>query len=171
MTVLTMPIKHRPDPSLDLVMERIVDVPRELVWRAWTDPELLKQWFTPAPWRTGECVIDLRPGGAFRTEILGPEGERFTTEGCYLEIVENEKLVWTTALAPGYRPYSSGNGAEGCGAPSFTAVITLEEHEEGSKYTALVIHGDQESRDRHGEMGFHDGWGKAFDQLVELVKR
>lgn len=158
-------ISHQPDPSLDLLLERVVDVPKELVWKAWTAPELLKQWFTPVPWKTTECEIDLRPGGVFRTVMAGPNGEGFEGTGCYLEVIENEKLVWTSALGPGYRPILAPE------APfTFTAVITMEDFEGGTKYRALVIHGDEESCKKHGDMGFHDGWGKAFDQLVALIK-
>ena len=94
----------QPDPKLDLVLERVVPVPRERVWSAWTTPEHVKQWFTPAPWTTVDCEIDLRPGGIFRTVMRSPEGEEFPNLGCYLEIIPNEKLVWTNALAPGFRP-------------------------------------------------------------------
>lgn len=93
-------ILHQPDPKLDLVFERIVDVPRELIWTAWTTPAQLKKWFTPAPWKTVDCEIDLRPGGLFRTVMRSPEGQELLNAGCYLEIVETEKLVWTNALAP-----------------------------------------------------------------------
>ena len=85
--------QFQPDPRTDLVFERIVEVPREKVWAAWTTPELLLQWFTPAPWKTIACEIDLRPGGAFRTTMLSPEGQEFPNSGCYLEVVKNEKLV------------------------------------------------------------------------------
>lgn len=167
---MTRSIIHQPDPKLDLVLERIVDVPRELVWKAWTTPEHLKKWFTPAPWTTIDCEIDLRPGGIFRTVMRSPDGQEFPNVGCYLEIVRNEKLVWTNALAPGYRP-SKPPAAMHCGAFSFTAVISLEPHGQGTRYTALVIHGDEEARKKHEDMGFHDGWGTALDQLVAVVKR
>jgi uncharacterized protein YndB with AHSA1/START domain len=160
---MTSPIHHLPDPRLDLVLERVVDVPRELVWAAWTKPEHIKKWFTPVPWKTVECEIDLRPGGIFRTVMRGPEGQEFDNAGCYLEIVENKKLVWTSALAPGYRPRNSGEFP-------FTAVIALEPAGKGTKYTALAIHMDESGRKKHDEMGFHAGWGKALDQLVALAK-
>lgn len=89
---------HQPDPQLDLVFERIADVPNELIWTAWTTPENLKQWFTPKPWKTVDCEIDLRPGVIFRTVMLSPEGQEFPNLGCYLEVIPNEKLVWTNAL-------------------------------------------------------------------------
>lgn len=167
---MTEPIKHVPNEALDLYMDRIVDVPRDLVWKAWTDPELLKQWFTPKPWRTTDCEIDLRPGGIFSTTMKGPEGEEFTGAGCYLEVVEGKKLVWTTALGPGYRP-QPGWSSDQEGMFYFTAVITLEDHEGGTKYRALVIHSDEEGKQKHETMGFHNGWGAAFDQLVELMKQ
>ena len=166
---MTHPIIHQPDPGLDLVFERVVDIPKELVWAAWTTPEHVKKWFTPAPWKTVDCEIDLRPGGIFRTVMCSPEGQNFPNTGCYLEILKNQRLVWTNALAPGYRPATQQ--FDNVSGFSFTAVISLESSGNGqTKYTALVMHGDPESRKKHADMGFHDGWGAAFDQLVALVK-
>ena len=153
------------DPRLDLVLERVVDVPRELVWGAWTIPERVKKWFTPVPWQTVDCEIDLRPGGMFRTTMRSPEGQDYPNLGCYLEIVENEKLVWTNMLAPGYRP----NKSSFIDLP-FTAIVLLEPQGKGTKYTAIAMHRDDEGREKHAQMGFADGWGKALDQLVAYVK-
>jgi uncharacterized protein YndB with AHSA1/START domain len=153
------------DPRLDLVLERVVDVPPQLVWKAWTVPEHLKPWFCPAPWKVVECEIDLRPGGIFRTVMRGPAGEEHAGAGCYLEVVENKTLVWTSALGPGYRPSHAYPEV-----PLFTAVISIEPHGKGTKYTALAMHGNEGDRNKHGEMGFDEGWGKALDQLVEYAK-
>jgi uncharacterized protein YndB with AHSA1/START domain len=120
------------DPRLDLVLERVVDIPPELVWAAWTMPEHVKKWFTPAPWKTVDCEIDLRPGGIFRTVMRSPEGEDINNVGCFLEIVPNRKLVWTVALAPGYRPSNPSFDV-----PTFTAIIMMEPRGKGTKYTAL----------------------------------
>lgn len=157
------------DPTLDLRFERIVDVPRELVWRAWTTPEQIMKWFTPAPWKTVECEIDLRPGGIFRTVMESPEGERFPNLGCYLEIVENERLTWTNALTPGFRPNESPASCPG-DPFYFTGVISLESQGSSTKYSALVMHANPASRQRHQDMGFQDGWGTALDQLVAMAK-
>ena len=154
------------DPKLDLVLERVVDVPPELVWAAWTQPEHLKKWFTPVPWTTIECEIDLRPGGLFRTVMQSPEGERFPTVGCYLEIVPQRKLVWTDALEAGFRPTRHPAHL----SFRMTAAITLAPQGKGTKYTATVMHSDAASRDQHEAMGFHTGWGQVLDQLVELMK-
>ncbi len=156
------------DPRLDLMLERVIDVPRELVWKAWTTPEYVTKWFTPAPWETVDCKIDLRPGGHFYTVMRSPEGEDYPYQCCYLEVVENEKLVWTDALAPGYRP--SARPSNDMLGSFFTAMILLEAHGSGTKYTAIAIHPTEAGRKQHEEMGFHDGWGTALDQLVEFVK-
>lgn len=165
---MNSPRMPRINPELDLVLERVVDVSPALVWKAWTTPEHLMKWFCPRPWQTVECEIDLRPGGLFRTVMRSPEGQNMPhNTGCYLEVVPNERLVWTDALGPDFRPRL---GVEGCGigAP-MTAMILLEPHGKGTKYTAIALHGDAASSKKHAEMGFHEGWGAALDQLVEIA--
>lgn len=150
------------NPELDLVLERFVDVRPELVWKAWTQPEHLVRWFTPRPWETVACEIDLRPGGVFSTTMRSPEGEELPpSAGCYVEIVEHRKLVFTDALGPGYRPNAKA---------FFTAVILFEPEGTGTRYTAIAMHADPEAKTKHETMGFFDGWGKALDQLVEVAR-
>lgn len=164
------------DPELDLILERSTHVTPEILWKAWTEPEHLKAWFCPRPWKTTECSIDLRPGGAFSTVMEGPNGEKISgPPGCYLEIVKNRKLVWTNALLPGYRPMplrtKDEDSVTDCGELLFTAVILIEPNAEGSTYIARAIHQSSEGRELHEEMGFHEGWAAAFDQLVEYSKQ
>jgi uncharacterized protein YndB with AHSA1/START domain len=155
--------EHAINPDLDLVLEREVDVPPHLVWTAWTTPEHVKQWFAPQPFETTECEIDLRPGGAFHVVMRTPEGQVMDEgAGCILEVVENERLVWTGALGPGFRP----TGTEF----PFTAIITMEPSAAGTKYRAVAVHGSKDLRDQHEKMGFVEGWGAALDQLVALAK-
>ena len=155
---------HTLNPELDLELVREVPVSPEVVWRAWTEPELLMQWFTPKPWQTVACEIDLRPGGAFYTEMRGPDGEESGGgASCYLEVIPNERLVWCAALAPGYRPQP--------GDMPFTAIIELEATADGGcRYRAIAMHQDPEGKTSHEEMGFAEGWGAALDQLVELMQ-
>jgi uncharacterized protein YndB with AHSA1/START domain len=169
---MNRPNLQQPDPKLDLVLERVVDVPRERIWTAWTTPELLKKWFTPAPWMTVGCEIDLRPGGIFSSVMRSPEGQEFSNVGCFLEIVPNERLVWTSALAPGFRPVKRTVAEAGheCGELLFTAVISLEPQGSGTKYSVLVMHDDEASCRKHEGMGFHEGWGAAFEQMLAVVK-
>jgi uncharacterized protein YndB with AHSA1/START domain len=156
------------DPELDLVLERVIDVPRHLAWRAWTEPEHMVKWFCPLPWRTTEAKVDLQPGGIFQTTMQGPEGPGFTNTGCILQVVDRELLVWTGALGPGFRPQDKALFA----AVPFmmSALIAFEDAGSGTKYTAIARHGDVAARQAHEQMGFHDGWGKALDQLVEHAK-
>jgi len=151
----------KPDPKLDLVLERDIDVPVELVWEAWTTPEHLKHWFVPKPWSVIDVKIDLRPGGEFSSVMRSPEGQEFPNRGCYLEIVPNERLVFTDTLLPGYRPSPK---------PFFTAMLLLERRGSGTRYTAIAIHGDDATRKQHEDMGFHNGWGTVATQMTDYIK-
>lgn len=153
--------------ELDLVLERVVDVSPDLVFKAWTTPRHLMPWFCPKPYRTVECEIDLRPGGKFFTQMVDPSGNKLPAHpGCYLEVVPNRKLVWTSALGPGYRPLDPA-----CAPWFFTALLTFEPHGNGGcKYTATAIHATKEHAEAHEKMGFSQGWGKVLEQLVEYVK-
>jgi uncharacterized protein YndB with AHSA1/START domain len=106
--------------------------------------------------------MDLRPGGAFRCTMKSPEGVETPIVCCYLEIVPNERIVWTDALQPGYRPAEN---------PFFTAVVTMEPEGQGTRYRAIAIHRDEATRKKHEDMGFHEGWGQTMDQLVELMSK
>ena len=154
------------DAELDLRLEREIDVPRELVWKAWTEPEHLIKWFCPRPWQTTEAHIDLRPGGLFRTIMEGPNGEHFDGSGCYLEVIENERLVWTNLMRDGFRPQPEEKRGFG-----YTACLSLEKiAPDRTRYVAHVMHTDAKGRDEHDAMGFADGWSKALDQLIETTK-
>ena len=122
------------DPELDLVLERVVAVPRHLVWRAWTQPEHMVKWFCPLPWKTTDAKVDLQPGGIFQTTMQGPEGPGFTNTGCILQVVDDELLVWTGTLGPGFRPQDKALFA----AVPFmmSALIALEDAEGGTKTVA-----------------------------------
>lgn len=149
------------DPKLDLVLERHADVAPAKVWKAWTTPDSLVQWFAPRPWTITECEVDLRPGGHIRFVMRSPEGQLYPNVGCYLEVVPHQRLVWTDALLPGYRPAPE---------PFFTAVVLIEsDGRGGTNYTAIAIHRDEDGRKKHEAMGFHEGWGQVFDQMVEHI--
>ncbi|MBQ0893710.1 SRPBCC family protein [Micromonospora sp. U56] len=152
------------NPELDLVLERTVDVAPELVWKAWTTPELIVRWFAPKPWSTSSCEIDLQPGGRFHTVMRSPEGEEFPSDGCILVVEEGSTLVFTSALGPGFRPQVAEDGFP------FTAVVRIAPDGAGTRYTATAIHADASARKQHEDMGFAEGWGAALDQLVDVVK-
>jgi uncharacterized protein YndB with AHSA1/START domain len=154
----------------DLVLERTLDAPVDLVWEAYTNPDHIKQWFAPKPYEVTEVELDLKPGGVFRFRMVGPDG--FDTghgvPGCVLEVVEAKKLAWTSALGPGYRPNPTG---EGCDSFPFTAVVTFADAGNGkTQYKAVALHKDAADRETHEKMGFHEGWGTVAGQLEELAK-
>jgi len=156
--------------KLDLVLERTIDAPIELVWDAYTNPEHMKRWFAPKPFEITEMELDLVPGGIFRLRMVGPDG--FDTghgvPGCVLEVIEQQKLVWTSALGPGYRPNEMG---EGCESFPFTAVITFADAGNGkTAYQAVALHKDAAGRETHEKMGFHDGWGTVAGQLEQYAR-
>jgi uncharacterized protein YndB with AHSA1/START domain len=159
------------DPTLDIVLDRVVPVPVSHLWKGWTHPETLMKWFCPLPYLTVECDLDLRRGGGFRTVMQSPEGDRFDNTGCFLEIIEGQRLVWTSALGPGFRPKVMDVAVEG-GPPTFhfTCELTFTPEANGSRYVARGIHATAADRSTHEAMGFVDGWGAALDQLVALYE-
>lgn len=158
------------DPKRDLVLDRTVDVPASRIWAAWTTPALILQWFTPAPWKTVACDIDVRPGGRFHTIMQSPEGEQFPNTGCILEAIENQRLTFTSVLGENFRPLPKPeNGAHDL---PFTATIQLAPAKGGgTHYVAIARHADEAGARQHADMGFTTGWGAALDQLVALMKK
>jgi len=157
----------KPDPKLDLVLERVIDVPREIVWECWTKAEHIPHWFVPRPWKVVECELDLRPGGKFFTVFQSPDGQKFPNHGCYLEVTPHERLIWTDTLHEGYRP--SGKGFLPEDMP-LTAILTFTADGKGTRYNATCLHKSEEGRKKHEAMGFFEGWGTCIDQLVEYSK-
>lgn len=147
--------------SRDLVLTRLIDAPRDKVWRCWTEPELMMQWFAPKPWTTAAAALDVRAGGVTAITMRSPEGEEFPSSGVYLEVVPNERLVFTDAFTDAWTPSDK---------PFFTCVLTFDEEDGKTRYTARARHWREEDREAHEKMGFHEGWGQCADQLEELAK-
>ncbi|WP_157016919.1 SRPBCC family protein [Mesorhizobium xinjiangense] len=157
-----MDTKANSTDSRQLVLERVIDAPREKLYRCWTEPALLMQWFAPRPWTTPHAELDVRPGGSSLFVMRGPDGTEFPNRGVYLEVVENERLVFTDAYVDAWTPSEK---------PFMTAIVTFEDIGGGrTKYTARALHWTDEDRKTHEEMGFHEGWGQCADQLAALAK-
>lgn len=154
---------YTPDPDLDLVLERTLPVSPDKVWAAWTTPELLMQWFTPAPWKTAAVDIDVRPGGRCSTTMESPDGDQYPNVGCYLAVDPERLLVFTSAMSEGFRPIVGDDDMP------FTARIEISpDGNGGTTYRAIAMHADADAVKKHTEMGFHEGWSAAVDQLVAL---
>lgn len=152
-----------PNTNHDLVLTRIMDVPREKLFRAWTEADLLKQWFAPLPYTTPHAEIDARPGGASYIVMRSPDGQDLPNRGVFLEVVKNEKVVFTDAFTKAWEPSAK---------PFFTGIVTFEDLGGGkTKYTAVARHWTAEDRETHEKMGFHEGWGQCADQLAALAAK
>jgi uncharacterized protein YndB with AHSA1/START domain len=145
----------------ELSLTRLIDASPDKLFRCWTDPALMKQWFAPRPYTTPVAEVDLRPGGASRVVMQSPEGQEIPCPGQYLEIVPNRKIVATDAFTGDWQPG---------GKPFMTMILTFEPEEGKTRYTAVVRHWSEEDKKKHEEMGFHQGWGQCADQLEALAK-
>jgi uncharacterized protein YndB with AHSA1/START domain len=150
------------EAELDLMISRTINAPRQRVWEAWTDPAQFEKWWVPAPAVCHVEAMELRPGGAFETTISENGGDFVPhMSGCFLAVDQSERIVFTTALVAGWRPAEQ---------PFITAVITLQEDPEGTRYVAHVMHKNNADRMLHEELGFYDGWGTVIGQLATLVE-
>ena len=144
------------DPELDLQLVRDLNAPRELLYKCWTTPEHLVQWFVPKPHKVTHCELDVRPGGACNT-TFEVEGNLMENNGVYLEVIPNEKLVFTDGYSAGWKPAPE---------PFMTAIVTFEDAGPGcTLYRAVARHRNAQAAKQHADMGFHDGWGTVATQL------
>jgi uncharacterized protein YndB with AHSA1/START domain len=146
----------------ELVLTRLIDAPREKLYRAWTEPELVKQWFAPLPWTTPVVEMDVRPGGSSLIVMRGPDGNEFPNPGIFLEVVPNQRLVTTDAYVRAWEPSEK---------PFMTLILTFDEEAGKTRYTARVRHFTVADREQHEQMGFHPGWNQCTDQLAALAAR
>lgn len=157
-TTSTLPF----DEARDLKLELLLDADRALVWRCYTEPELLKQWFCPVPWKVTRAELDVRPGGKNLTVMCSPEGEEHPNPGVYLEVVPERRLVFTDAFTPGWVIAEK---------PFMVAIVSFDDAPgQKTKYVAIARHFSEEGKAQHEAMGFHEGWTKAAKQLEALAR-
>jgi uncharacterized protein YndB with AHSA1/START domain len=150
-------------PTHELVLELILDAPKEKLYRGRTEPALLMQWFAPLPWTTPRAEMDARPGGASTITMRSPEGQEFPNPGQYLEVAPNRKLVFSDAFIGNWTPKD--------GAPFFTAEITFDDAGPGkTRYRATARHWTAEAKAQHEQMGFIPGWTICARQLEALAQ-
>ncbi len=146
----------------ELSITRLIDAPRSSVFRAWTDPGILKTWWAPKPFTTQECSLDVRSGGTFSSVMVGPDGTKYPGSGVYLEVVPDEKIVFTDAYTSAWVPSDKA---------FMTVVITFADEGGKTRYTARVLHWSEADREAHEKMGFEQGWGQCAEQLAEVAAK
>ena len=145
----------------DLVITRIFDAPRELVFQAWTDPERLRRWWGPKGFTNPVCEVDVQPGGAIRIHMRGPDGTVYPMTGVYHEIVEPERLVFTSAAL------------DQNGDPLFEVlnVITFAEHGGKTKLTMRATVATATAAAAPYLAGMEQGWSMSLDRLADEMRR
>ena len=142
-----------------LSVTRLMQAPREAVWRAFTDH--LAEFWCLRPWRAEVVAQDLRPGGRSETVMHGPDGESFPDNGVYLEVVPRERVVFTDAFTHGWHP----------AGPFMVGILEFADEAGGTRYTGTARHWTAEAAEKHRAMGFEQGWGQAAEQWEEVARR
>lgn len=146
----------------ELTISRVIQAPRSVVWKAWSEKKHFEKWWIPDPIKCKVAKMDMMPGGGFET-LMSENGEEFQphVEGCFLEIVPQERIVFTTVLTEGWHPHDPWL--------AMTAIITMEDAGSGTRYTARALHKNPEDSNKHRDMGFEEGWGTTIAQLEKLA--
>lgn len=145
----------------EMSFTRLNDAPREKLFRCWTDPGLIPKWFTPPPWTTKRAEVDLRAGGSSLVVMCSPDGTEVSNRGVHLEVVRNERLVFTDAFTAVWEPSQK---------PFMVGILTFADEGGKTRYPATVRHWSVADREAHEKMGFFKGWGIATEQLTALAQ-
>lgn len=151
--------------GFELRLERLLKAPCATVWRCWTEPGLLAQWFGPRSWTTEVKTLEPRPGGASHIVMRGPDGEQSEGVGLFLEAVPERRLVFTNAFAPGWIP-----SRRPAVVPFMTTIVDMSDAGDRTRHVVRALHWSEEARERHEEMGFQEGWAEATDRLEDLLR-
>lgn len=148
--------------ALSLELRRPIAAPRSIVWRCWSEPELLKQWYCPKPWHVSDAEIDLKAGGRMNVTMAGPDGEKMDVKGCLLEVVPGEALTFTDAYTEGFIPQPES---------FMTGFVRLHDADDGGTHmTWGARHATEDAVQQHLAMGFETGWTAASQQLEDLAQ-
>ncbi|WP_193213676.1 SRPBCC domain-containing protein [Luteolibacter marinus] len=145
----------------ELTITRDIDVPREKLFRCWTEVGLFDRWFCPRPCHSRNTVLEPWIGGRFETELVGPQGELYSNVAVFLDVIPNKRLVWSDSFRGGDEP-SPGL--------CYLGIVTFKDLGDGrTRYTARARHWTRGARDKHLALGFEEGAAKSLDQLEEVA--
>jgi uncharacterized protein YndB with AHSA1/START domain len=147
--------------DLTLQIERRLNAPLANVWRCWTEPELLQQWFCPKPWRVTQARLEWQTGGQFFTHMEGPNGEAHDLDGVVLLVEPQRRILFTDAYRKGWIPSARA---------FMTGECIFSADGDATHYTARAHHWSAADKAEHEGMGFYGGWNAAADQLEALAR-
>jgi uncharacterized protein YndB with AHSA1/START domain len=152
--------QNAPYGERTMTLTRVFDAPGELVWRAWTDPKHLAQWFGPKQFTSSVPQLDVRIGGALRIVMRGPDGNDYPMKGTFLEVVPSERLVFSNIAVD-----KDGNHLlEG------ETTVTLSEQDGETKLTLRTYAKGLVPIAPQMLAGMEAGWSQSFEKLQELVE-
>jgi uncharacterized protein YndB with AHSA1/START domain len=167
--------KIAPPNDCDFVISRIFAAPREIVWKAWTDPKQMAQWWGPKDFTNSVCELDVRVGGAYRLVMRAPNGNEYPAHGVYREVAEPRRLVmfmdlsdhpesWFDKLDPNRD--KTKKPAMDC-----LQIVTFEDVEGKTELTVRTRFATPEICAAMVRMGMDEGWPESFDRLVDCIER
>lgn len=159
-------------PERDFVISRVFDAPRDMVFRAWTEPKQLARWWGPKMFSAPTCEADVRPDGAYRIVMRSPDGVEYPMRGVYVEVTENERLVYTADISghpPEWEAEFQKHAGKSQPVGEILNIITFEEQGAGTKLTVRMRFGSAAVRDAMVKMGMNEGWSSSLDRLTELL--
>ncbi|MEH1841538.1 MAG: SRPBCC domain-containing protein [Nostoc sp.] len=150
----------------DIIITRILKAPRSLVFKAWTDPKHIAQWWGPKGFTTQVREMDLRPGGKWRYVMIGPDGTQYPVKGVFREIIPFEKIVTSDEFDQGFEKVVNVDLPKG-----IVVTAVFEDLDGNTKLTLQIMHESIEDRRRHEQMGVIEGWNSTFDCLDEFLAK
>ncbi len=152
-----MPATQR-KPAFELTLSRLIDAPRERVFKAWSEPAQVARWFAPQPLTLPKCEMDFRPGGSFRMTMRAPDGQEFPFSGVYREIVPSSKLAWVGEFPSGPKE-------------QILTTVTFEVQGDRTKVTARQIFTVLTPETEPHTKGARQGWTATLDQLAGFCEK
>ncbi|MEH2251948.1 SRPBCC domain-containing protein [Nostoc sp.] len=150
----------------EIVITRVFNAPCELVFKAWTDPKHVAQWWGPKGFTTRVTELDLRPGGKWRYVMIGPDGTEYPVKGVFREIVPLERIVTSDEFDEGFEKVMNVDLPRG-----MVTTAVFEDLGTNTKLTLRIMHESAEERRKHEQMGVIEGWNSTFDCLDELLAK
>lgn len=138
-----------------LTINRTFDAAISLVWEAWTKPEHISKWWSPKGMEVNVIKHEFKEGGSWKYAMEMPDGSEFISDGVYIEIVENQKIV----TSANFKPMTEG----------VELYILFEAQGNKTKFTFSVVHPTEEYSKQQKQMGFYNGWGSTFERMEELL--